>query len=104
MFIQNRNYIAESIDKIKKLYPEVHSIYFRNTPNKKGVYHCFIELRCFGKKLFVMKEGESYSTAILKAEQMMLKLLKKEKDKFLHSKQGHKPILWRTDHQTALAG
>lgn len=104
MFIQNRNYIADSIDKIKKLYPEVQNIYFKSTPDKKGGFHCQIELRCFDKKLFVMKQGHSYVEAILKAEQTMLKVLKKEKDKILHSRHEAKPILWRTDHMTALTG
>ncbi len=102
MLIQNRNYIADSIDKIKKLYPEVQSVYFKNTPDKNGSYHCHVELRCFGKKLFVMKQGYSYVEAILKAEQTMLKVLKKEKDKILQSRHEPKPMLWRTDHVTAL--
>ena len=101
MVFQHSNLIAESIDKIKSLFPEATNIYYRNVPDKKGLYHCHIELRCFGKRLFVMKDGGTYASSLMKAEQTMLRMLKKEKEKNLKPKDRLTNQFVSLDHSTS---
>jgi len=87
MVTRNYNIVADTIDKVKKHFPDVYNIYVKVQANKNSFtrkffpYRSTIELRMNRKRFVASKYAHSYRQALMKAEDAILKQLTREKGK-----------------------